>query len=139
MADYLIELAQLARLLNQPLEDQEFLDLAIQHFPQEARSALIVAKPTDFGSAVKLLKQLQGRKVSERVASVNLGLYNQRRRGSNRGNGNSAMDSGAGILSKHTEHPSGGLGESGAYSKAQSHRNGEDQDLEYRPGTSKGN
>ena len=63
MAGYLIELAQRARLLSPPLEDEEFLNLAIQHFQQEVRNALIVAKPANFAEAVTLLKQLQGRKM----------------------------------------------------------------------------
>ena len=75
MVDYLIELAQLSRLLNPPLKDDEFFNLAIQHFPQEVRSALIVAKPADFGEAVSLLKKLQCRKLSERSGEVNLGIY----------------------------------------------------------------
>ena len=65
MADYHIELAQLARLLTPPLEDQQFVDLAIQHFPHDVRSAMIVAKPSNFGEAVTLLNQLQGRKAAE--------------------------------------------------------------------------
>ena len=35
MAEYLIELAQLAKLLNPPLDNKQFLDLAIQHFPPD--------------------------------------------------------------------------------------------------------
>ena len=73
MAEYLIELAQLARLLNPPLENSKFLDMAIQHYPQDVRSALIVAKPANFGEAITLLKQLQGRKNVERASEFSLG------------------------------------------------------------------
>ena len=89
MADYLIELAQLARLLTLPLEDQQFLDLAIQHFPQYVRSVMIVAKPSNFGGAIMLLKQLQGQKAAEKGPEVNLGLYSGHRRNHNKNNGNS--------------------------------------------------
>ena len=44
------------------------------------RSALIVAKPADFGEAVSLLKKLQCRKLIERNSEVNLGLYHTGRR-----------------------------------------------------------
>ena len=68
MADYLIELAQLSRLLNPPLNDDKFLNLSIQHFPQDVRSALIVAKPADFSEAASLLRKLQCRKLSREMA-----------------------------------------------------------------------
>ena len=84
MAEYLIELAQLARLLNPPLENRQFLDMAIQHFPQEVRSALIVAKPANFSEAVTLLKQLQGRKNLERANDFSVGPQNLNRRPNNR-------------------------------------------------------
>ena len=60
MADYLIEFAQQARLLNLSLENKEFLDLTIHHYPQDVRNALIVARAANFGETVTLLKQLQG-------------------------------------------------------------------------------
>ena len=94
MADYVIELAQLSLLLNPPLND--FLNLPIQHFPQEVRSALIVAKPTDFGEAVNLLKKLQGRKLSERNGEVNLGIYHPGRQSPQGGEGHSVVGREAG-------------------------------------------
>lgn len=69
MSDYFIEMAQLANLLNPPMEPKDFIDLVIQHYPQEIRNALIVAKPEGFGEAVALLKQLQNRKNAERLDS----------------------------------------------------------------------
>ena len=96
MADYLIELAQLSRLLNPPLKDDEFLNLAIQHFPQEVRSALIVAKPTDFGETVSLLKKLQCRKLNERNGEVNLGIYHPGRQSPQGSEGHSVVGREAG-------------------------------------------
>ena len=96
MADYLIELAQLSRLLNPPLKDDEFLSLAIQHFPQEVRSALIVAKPTDFGEAVSLLKKLQCRKLNKRNGEVNLGIYHPGRKNAQGSEGHSVVGREAG-------------------------------------------
>ena len=66
MSDYFIELAQQASLLNPPLGPKEFIDIAIQHFPQDVRNGLIIAKPSNFSDMVTLLKLLQGRKNAER-------------------------------------------------------------------------
>ena len=96
MADYLIELGQLSRFLNPPLNDDEFLNLAIQHFPQEVRSALIVAKPAEFGEAINLLKKLQGRKLSERSGEVKLGIYNPGRQSPQGSEGHSVVGREAG-------------------------------------------
>ena len=86
MAEYLIELAQLSKLLSPSLDNKQFLDLAIQHFPPDVRSALIVARPSSFVEAVVLLKQLQGRKVAERSSDLSSGQLNTSRRNNLRQN-----------------------------------------------------
>ena len=95
MAEHLIEPAQLARLLNPPLEDNVFLEMAINQYPQDVRNELIVAKPASFAEAVKLLKQLQGRKNIERSSEVSLDPQNLYRRPNNRQNNVQSPGSGA--------------------------------------------
>ena len=95
MAEHLINLAQQARLLNPPLEDHVFLEMAINQYPPEIRNALIVARPTSFAEAVKLLKQLQGRKNLERYNEVNLGQQSLYRRLNSRQNHAQSPGSGA--------------------------------------------
>ena len=95
MAEHLIELAQLARLLNPPLEDHVFLEMAINQYLQDVRNALIVAKPASFAEAVKLLKQLQGRKNLERNSEVSLGPQSLYRRPNSRQNNTQSPGSGA--------------------------------------------
>ena len=60
------------------------------------RSALIVAKPTDFGEAVSLLKKLQCRKLNERNGEVNLGMYHPGRKNTQGNEGHSVVGREAG-------------------------------------------
>ena len=95
MAEHLIELAQLARLLNPPLEDHIFLEMAINQYPQEVRNALIVAKPASIVEAVKLVKKLQGRKNLETNSEISLGQQSLYRRPSSHQNHAQSPGSGA--------------------------------------------
>ena len=115
MADYVIELVQLARLLTPPLENQQFLDLAIQHFPQDVRYAMNVAKPSNFGEAVTLLKQLQRRKAAEKGSEVNLGIYNNNLRNLNKNNRSSSSG-----VNRPVECPPSLVEEPGSFSQEQS-------------------
>ena len=66
MAEYFIELRQLARLLDQPLPPRNFIEFLEHHFPAEIKSTLVVAKPQAFDETINLLKHLRCRKVSDR-------------------------------------------------------------------------
>ena len=78
-----------------PLDNKQFLDLAIQHFPPDVRSALIGAGPTNFAEAVVLLKQLQGRKVADRNSDFSSGQLNTSRRYNPRQNNFQSSGAGA--------------------------------------------
>lgn len=60
MADYFIQLGQLARLLEPPIATSEVISLIANHYATEIRSAIIVSKPRDCEEMVNLLKELQG-------------------------------------------------------------------------------
>ena len=61
LVEYCIELGGLNKLLDPPLDTRAFIDAVIQHYPDEVRNALIVAKLQDFDELLDLLKQLQDR------------------------------------------------------------------------------
>lgn len=55
MIDYFLKMAEKAKLLNPPLSDKEFISSIINHFPQQTRNNLIVAKPSDYTQIIDLL------------------------------------------------------------------------------------
>ena len=60
MADYFIQMGQLARLLEPPIPTNELISTIANHFTTEVRSAIIVSKPRNCEEMVNLLKELQG-------------------------------------------------------------------------------
>lgn len=64
MADYFIQIGQLARLLDPPITPEELINLVANHFAPEIRSAIIVSKPRTCEQTVNLLKELQGSPVN---------------------------------------------------------------------------
>ena len=82
---------------------------------------MIVAKPNNFGEAVTLLKQLQGRKAAEKGSEINLGIYNNNRRNVNQRNGSSNSGGGADV-NRPAECPPSLREEPGSFSQEQSSR-----------------
>ena len=73
--EYCIELGQLGDLLDPPLNNQEFINAAILHYPDEMKNALIVAKPKDFEELICLLRQLQSRSGNVRSSTPHSSAY----------------------------------------------------------------
>ena len=58
MCDYFLEMGQLAKFVDPPISPQELISLVANHFPTEARSAIIISKPKTFKETMQLLKEL---------------------------------------------------------------------------------
>ncbi len=59
MCDYFLKMGQLAKFVDPPISPQELISLVANHFPTEARSAIIISKPKTFKETMQLLKELQ--------------------------------------------------------------------------------
>lgn len=59
LVDYFLKYALLARKLDPPLSDTEFIQLMTAHMPDDIRNHLIVARPPTIHEAVSLLTDLQ--------------------------------------------------------------------------------
>ena len=59
MCDYFLKMGQLAKFVDPPISPQEIISLVANHFPTEARSAIIISKPNTFKETMQPLKDLQ--------------------------------------------------------------------------------
>ena len=69
MADYFIQMGQLARLLEPPIPTDELINLIANHYTTDIRSAIIVSKPRNCEEIVNLLKELQGNQSSVQTST----------------------------------------------------------------------
>ena len=60
MADYFIQIGQLSKLLEPPIQPQELINIVANHYNPEIRSAIIISKPKSCEEMITLLKELQG-------------------------------------------------------------------------------
>lgn len=60
LVDYFLKYALLAKKLDPPLADAEFIQLMTAHMPENIRNHMIVARPPTIHDAVSLLTDLQG-------------------------------------------------------------------------------
>ena len=56
MADYFIQMGQLARLLESPIPTEELINLIVNHYISDIRSVIVVSKHRICEAMVNLLK-----------------------------------------------------------------------------------
>ena len=73
MADYFIQMGQLAKLLEPPISTSDMINQIANHFATDIRSAIIVSKPRNCEEMVSLLKKLQGNQGATQQVARELG------------------------------------------------------------------